>query len=270
MLETRSDQATGLRRMFGRDAVQVMSIAAGGTRAPTLVTLNLAAALARLGHRPLLLDLSMGEAAGATGLRARYDLSHAVDGDKPIADIVLRCPDGFSILPATRGLTRLAARGRAWQQTLAAMLPREPSFNLWLVNGIAPPLDSEGDEAPLMVVGLSREGITEAYGQMKALVQRQGQREFRVVIDRAESEGAARTAYASIAETSRRFLSARLDYCGYLPRDDGTPSRIDSRSVAERVPLTDARSPRGFAFARLAEAVAQSLPVDLTCFALNH
>src|SRR3954452_11119862 len=146
MLETRSDQATGLRRMFGRDAVQVMSVAAGGSRAPTLVTLNLAAALARLGHRLLLVDLSMGEAAGAVGLRARYDLAHALDGDKPIGQVVLRCSDGFSILPASRGVARLAARSTGWHKAVASLLPAEPAFNLWLVNGVSPPAGRDGDE----------------------------------------------------------------------------------------------------------------------------
>jgi flagellar biosynthesis protein FlhG len=272
MLETRSDQATGLRRMFGRDAIQVMSVAAGGSRAPTLVTLNLAAALARLGHRLLLVDLSMGEAAAGVGLRARYDLAHAIDGDRTIEQVVLRSSEGFSILPASRGVARLAGRSHGWHRLLSAMLPAEPAFNVWLVNGVAPPAESDSDGSPLMVIGLTRDAITEAYAQIKSLVQRQGQREFRVVMDRADSEGIARTAYGSIAETARRFLSARLDYCGFLPRDEAASSHgIGVRvNAAERVPLTDARSPRGYAFARLAETVAEALPVDLTSFALNH
>ena len=266
MLDAQHDQAMGLRRIFGRDTLQIMSVAGSVEHAPTAVTLNLAAALARLGHRLLVLDLAKGEAAMALGLKARYELSHVLDGDKRMSEVLLSSADGFSVLPSSRGLLRLADDGADWRPALQALLPAQAGFKVWLVNGVAPPIPENNSESPLMVIALTRDSITQAYAQIKALARSQGQRDFRVVIDRADSEHAAREAFTSIAETSRRFLSARLDYCGFLPRDEGASV---TRSAAARVPLADARSPRGHAFARLAEAVAAAIPVDLTSFALN-
>jgi len=103
------------------------------------------------------------------------------------------------------------------------------------------------------VIAPTREAITGAYARIKALARAHGQREFRIVVARAVSESAALSAYKSIADTSKQFLSARLDYCGYLPHDNAATS-VPPRSA--RLSLADSESARGHAFTRLAEAVA--------------
>jgi flagellar biosynthesis protein FlhG len=252
MPDARHDQATGLRRLFAREALQVLSVAGTHDASVTAVTLNLAAALARLGHRPLVLDLTHGGAAMALGLRARYDLAHVLRGDKAIAQVLIPGDNGVTVLPATRGLETIAGQGACWRQTLTQMFEQaEQTFDVWLVNGVAPPVAVNG--SPLMVIAPTREAITSAYARIKALARAHGQREFRIVVDRAASESAALSAYKSIASTSRQFLSARLDYCGYLPLDDDArpaPARAAALSLA------DSESARGHAFTRLAEVVA--------------
>ena len=264
MPEARHDQATGLRRLFARDSLQVLSVAGTQDAAATAVTLNLAAALARLGHRLLVLDLTHGEASNALGLRARYDLAHALRGDKTMAQVLIGGEHGVTVLPAARGLETIARRGACWRQTLMQMFEQaDQSFDVWLVNGVAPPVAVNG--SPLMVIAPTREAITGAYARIKALARAHGQREFRIVVDRAASESAALSAYKSIATTSKHFLSARLDYCGYLPFDDVAAPVPPS---AARLSLADSESARGHAFTRLAETVAARKPADTSRFAI--
>src|ERR1043165_4679187 len=104
------DQAMGLRRLFARDSLKVLCIR-GADAAATAVTIDLAAALLALGHRPLIIDLEKGEAALALGLRARYELAHVLRGDKVLADTLLHHADGIAVLPAMRGLEIAAQRG---------------------------------------------------------------------------------------------------------------------------------------------------------------
>jgi|SRR5579862_4110810 len=257
MRNVRHDQATGLRRLFARDSLQVLSVAGASTSDATSITLNLAAALSRLGHRLLVVDLAHGEAALSLGARARYDLAHVLRGDKTLQDVLVRTPHGVTVLAAARGLESITRGGSCWRRTLEDLFDDAgESFDVWLVNGVAPPVADNG--SPLLVIAPTRDAITGAYARIKTLAQDHGQREFRIVVDRAASESVALNAYRSIASTSHQFLSARLDYCGYLPHDDAA-TVIARRPSAS---LADSDSARGHAFARLAEAVAAGRSAD--------
>jgi flagellar biosynthesis protein FlhG len=264
MRESGFDQATGLRRLFSRDTLQVLSVRGSGDCGATSVTLDLAAALVTLGHRPLIVDLEKGQAAIALGLKPRYELAHVLCGDKTLVEVLLTGRNGVAVLPAMRGLDRAAERG-PWKQTLSEILREAPQdFNVWLINGIAAPIVET--ECPLLVIAPTRDAITCAYAQIKALARDHGQREFRIVVDRAASESVALSVYTSIAETSHRFLAARLDYCGYLPQGE----RIGLlEHTATHAKSADTQSPRAHAFSRLAEAVFAAIPATLPQASLN-
>jgi len=257
MPETGHDQATGLRRLFARDTLQVLSVRGTADCGATAVTLDLAKALVTLGRRPLIIDLEKGQAAIALGLRPRYELAHVLCGDKALAEVLLSGRDGVAVLPALRGFELAAERG-SWKRTLSDLLCESPqAFNVWLINGAAGRVADT--ESPLLVIAPTRDAITGAYAQIKLLARDQGQREFRVVVDRAASESVALSVFTSIAETSRRFLAARLDYCGYLPQEERAHL---SKHAATRMKPVDALSPRAHAFSRLAEAVFAAMPAN--------
>jgi flagellar biosynthesis protein FlhG len=263
MLDAAHDQATGLRRLFARDTLQVLSVRGTGDCA-TAVTLDLAAALVELGHRPLIIDLEKGLAAIALGLKPRYELAHILCGDKVLGDVLLTSRNGIAVLPALRGLERAANEGD-WQRTLSSMLCDAPqAYNVWLVNGVARSVTES--ESPLLVLAPRRDAITAAYAQIKALSRDYGLREFRVVVDGAASESVALSVYASIAETSRRFLEARLDYFGYLPQDVRSSAQ---KRCATRPKTAEAPSLRASAFSRLAEAFFAVVPVNPSNSALS-
>jgi flagellar biosynthesis protein FlhG len=264
MSDAGHDQAAGLRRLFLRDTLQVLSVRGADACGATPVTVDLAAALVAQGYRPLILDLEKGLAAIALGLKPRYELAHVLCGDKSMADVLLQSHNGVAVLPATRGLERAAESG-SWQQTLTGLLEEAPhSFNVWLINGASELVPETGGQ--LLIITPTRDAIVGAYAQIKSLVRDHGQREFRVVVDRATSESVALSVYASVAETSRRFLAAQLNYCGYLPWDE---SRCAPRRGAARAKTTDLRSPRATAFCRLAEAVFGAMPANSPDAALN-
>ena len=264
MREARHDQATGLRRLFARDTLQVLSVRGAEDCGATAVTLELAAALVALGHRPLIIDLEKGKAAKALGLKPHYELDDVICGEKSIREILLTAGNGLTVLPAMRGLERAAERG-SWKRTLSSLLRQAPqAFNVWLINGVAGPIAQT--ESPLMVIAPDRDAITAAYAQIKSLARDHGHREFRVVVDRAASESVALSVYANIAETSRRFLAARLDYCGYLPADERL---VSSKRAPARAKLVQGRSPRQHAFSRLAASVFAPVPGNASPAALH-
>lgn len=236
MSEPRVDQATGLRRLFTRGGSCLLGVAGAGG---TAVTLDLAAALTQLGHRVLVLDRTSGEAAIALGLKGRYELAHVLDGERPLATVLLEGPEGICVLPASRGLERVARLRGDWRERLGELLaPLAEPFGIWLVNGLPPA--GGADATVLLVATPTPKAITDTYAQIKALARAPKRPQLRIVIDRAKSESAALTAYTSVADAAHRFLSARLDYCGHLPGE---------------------QAPRGHAITRLAETVVAGLPV---------
>jgi flagellar biosynthesis protein FlhG len=253
------DQALGLRRLFERRGLAQLSIA--GTAGTTAVTLDLAFALADLGRRVLILDRTHGEAAEGLGLKARYELAHAMRGEKCLADVILQGPNGIHVLPAARSLVAIDAGDRDAYRALSELLDASRDrFDICLVNGLPPASDGTGS-APrevLLVACPTGASVTEAYAQIKTLARERTPCRFRVVVNRAASEGAALSLYSSLAETARRFLSARLDYCGYLP-GDAMPSVRGRRNG--RGGSAGTNSPRAHAFTRLAEVLASETSI---------
>lgn len=250
MSDGRLDQASGMRRLFGRRAAQ-WSLAITGAGGTT-VTLNLASALARQGQRVLILDRSRGEAATALGLSARYELAHVLDGDKTLREVLLEGPEGITLLPAARGLARCNAEGATREHLANGLGPDAAPFDVWLVNGLPPPAEPGRETDLLLVAAPTQESITRAYTLLKEIAREGVGQRFRLVVDRAPSESAALATYRNVADAARRFLCAQLDYCGYLPHEGG-PRRM--RVAGHAAQLVDALSPRGHAFALLAASV---------------
>ena len=233
----RDDQATGLRRLFAPTAPFTVSVAGEGA---TPIAVDLAAALARIGRRVLVIDRSRAEAAAAFGIKVRYDFAHLAAGHKRWTDVALTAFDGITLLPAARGLDEIACDGHDWRDAIGAAIGTASPFDVWLVNGMPSP---RGDcTSILLPIAPTAAAITGAYARIKALAIG-GRRTFGVVVHGAKSDTAAHEAFRSVAETAQRFLRAHLDYLGAIPLADA------------RTGIADPRSARGRALARLAEAL---------------
>ena len=131
MLE-RFDQAQGLRRLFARRSVRVLPVLASDDVHLPAFCGELAAALARAGHRPAILDADRGRLAPALGLQARRDLLHVLTGECDVSNALCLDARGFALLPAARGLDALAGRTDT-AQTFAAFGKLRPAFDLVLL-----------------------------------------------------------------------------------------------------------------------------------------
>lgn len=210
----RDDQASGLRRLFGQRSRRLLGIGGGDT---TGFVADLARALGEIGSRVLVVDRTRGELAARIGARVRWELSHVVSGERTLADVLIDTQHDVTILPAARGLDELAlacdeSEG-GWPERLGDWLvDGRREFDLWLVNGL-PPSGSQADM--LLAIRPTAAGLTGAYAEIKALAQYRGLRSFGVVV-RAESEAVASVAFASVAQTARRFLAADLSHRGTI------------------------------------------------------
>lgn len=253
--EHMTDQAEGLRRLLARSDTPVVTVACGrpGLGATSLVV-NLAATLARNGKDVLVLDenLAHNNVANSLALRPRYDLLHAVRGDKAL-DKVMHCPlRGVQVLSAARALRELPRLTAAEHERLLTSLSEAAlDVDMVLVDGAAAGggfvSGSLAPDQPLLVViNATASALTESYALIKRLSLLEGRHTFEIVVNKAREASEARAVFANLADVARRHLGVRMEYWGHIPVDEKLKRATQlCRPVVEAYPL--APSARAFA-----------------------
>ena len=110
MVSLRGDQAAGLRRLFSRPQLRIVTFAAGSIGVGKSVSVaNLAAALARQGREVLVVDENTDDSVAAYyGALVRHDLQQVVNREKSLSDVILAVAPGVRVLPAAKVVKQLA------------------------------------------------------------------------------------------------------------------------------------------------------------------
>ncbi len=174
------DQAAGLRRLFGPKAPRLLPVFSGGAGSDETPWLaRLGEAFARAGQRTLLVDASRAQIAARFGLRARYDLLHALDGDCAAADVMLKAAPGLVIVPAARACGRAVDAGNCLPAMLSPLLTLDQELVLLLLPVGNAQLVPGGDV--LVPVLPTRESVTAAASQIGEASSRRGTLTFRLL-----------------------------------------------------------------------------------------
>lgn len=114
------DQAATLRRLFARPTLRLLPVLLPELHCATRASwvAKLAQGFARHGERTLVVDAARAQVAAALGLRARFDLAHAVRGECPYDATLVDAGPDLLIVPAARAL-QLA---QATRTSLTALL----------------------------------------------------------------------------------------------------------------------------------------------------
>ncbi|MFN3566213.1 MAG: hypothetical protein ACK4V1_09565 [Burkholderiaceae bacterium] len=116
------DQAAGLRRLFARPSLRVLPVLVPAPRCPqrNAWLARVARAFAAAGERTLVLDASRSQLATTFGLRARFDLLHALRGDCGVEHARLPIDRGLALLPAARAFDDAVRRNAHLAELIAA------------------------------------------------------------------------------------------------------------------------------------------------------
>jgi len=222
----------------------VFSITSGkGGVGKTNITTNLAYCMARRGKRTMVIDadLNLANIDILLGLAPKYNIQHVLNGEKNLAQVLVRGPGGFLILPASSGILSLASLDESQKLfLLSEMEEMAHDLDFLLIDTAAGINDNVlyfnlAAQERLVVLTPEPTSLTDAYALIKVLSANHGIDRFRVLVNMAESKAEGLGVYRKLAMTAERFLgSVSLDYAGFVPRD-----RKISEAVRQQKLLTE-------------------------------
>jgi len=250
---------------------KVMAITSGkGGVGKTFVSANLAAALAKRGHRVLVLDADLGLANldVVLNLYPKTTLHDVFTGKAKLEEAIIKAPGGFSVLLAGSGMveySRLTPEVR--DDFIRIMESLVPKYDVVLLDtgaGIS--------DVVLFAVSLASEvllvatpeptSLTDAYATIKVLVGQQKRQNIRMIINQTARLGDGRAITVQLQQVLDRFVPGepgrpvRLVHMGDIPADPAVRQAIMRRQLLMQ---TTPSCPAGLAMAQLAIKIEETV-----------
>ncbi len=213
---------------------RIITITSGkGGVGKTGISLNLSLALAAVGFRVCLFDADLGLANVGilTGIHPDRDLASVISGQFGINDILIRNYQGVDILPGSSGVEQMADLTRTQTGTLISAFLDLETYD-YLIFDTSAGISSQvlafcmASHEIVLVVTTEPTSLTDAYAMLKALSRRKYEGPVKVVVNQVKTGRSARTAYARLKQTVRRFLDIRLEPLGVVAWDKSVTAAV--------------------------------------------
>jgi flagellar biosynthesis protein FlhG len=250
---------------------KVMAVTSGkGGVGKTFVSANLAAALAKLGHRVLVLDADLGLANldVVLNLYPKITLHDVFTGKAKLEEAIIRAPGGFSVLLAGSGMVEYSR-----------LTPEVRDDFLRIMGGLVPHYDvvlldtgAGISDVVLFAVSLASEvlvvatpeptSLTDAYATIKVLVGQQKRQTIRMVINQTARIGDGRAITVQLQQVLDRFVptepgrAIKLVHMGDIPADPAVRQAIMRRQLLMQ---TTPSCPAAMAISQLALKLEESV-----------
>ena len=225
---------------------KVIAITSGkGGVGKTFVSANLAAALAKLGLRVLVLDADLGLANldVVLNLYPKTTLHDVFTGKAKLEDAIVRAPGGFSVLLAGSGMveySRLTPEVRGdFLRIMGGLVPHYDVVLLDTGAGISDVVLFAVSLASEVIVVATPEptSLTDAYATVKVLVGQQKRQTIRMVINQTARLGDGRAITVQLQQVLDRFVPTepgrpiKLVHMGDIPADPAVRQAIMRRQL---------------------------------------
>lgn len=228
-------------RVIGR--ARVITIASGkGGVGKTQLSVNLSAALAKVGQRVLLIDgdLGLANVNVLLGMSPDYNAAHLLDGSQPFDRVVATVRGTFDLLPAGNALAHMAELDISSQVRLMERLElyKQPYDFIILdacagIGGNVRLTLSMADET-LVVMSPETTSLTDAYALIKVAARAGCKGPFNIVVNPVRVAEQAREMFGCLEAASRSFLGVDIGYAGFIYRD-----QVVEKSTRDQVPFVE-------------------------------
>ncbi|MCG6158439.1 MinD/ParA family protein [Rubinisphaera sp. ICM_H10] len=221
-----------------RRSAHTIAVTSGkGGVGKSVISLNLAIALASEGHRVCVLDadLGLGNLDLMCGLNGYWNLSHVLNNSRSLREIMLPGPAGISILPGASGLVDLADSPSGERERLLKELNQlDQEFDFLILDcgsGVhrSTRQFAAGADTVLLVSTLEITSLADTYAALK-VYHASELPDIRLLFNRCDTRE-AQQAITNLKKTSRQFLNADVNVLGCVPEDESI-----RRSIATRRP----------------------------------
>ncbi len=240
----------------------VFSLTSGkGGVGKTNLSVNLACSLSAMGKRVVLLDADLGLANVdvVLGLAPPRNLFHLFHEGMSLKDILFDTPYGFKILPASSGVGEMLSLNTGQKlDLLESMDYLDDKVDYLIVDTGAGINDSVvyfnlAVQERVVVMTPEPTSLTDAYALIKVMKLQHGVEHFKVLVNMAPSQRAAKDVFIRLLQASDHFLDGvSLDLVGFIPQDPQV-----KRAVIKQVPFihADPASPASVATREVAKKI---------------
>jgi len=232
-----------LKRMMEacKRPASVLAITSGkGGVGKTNIAANLAICLAASGKEVVLFDadISLGNLDVIMNFTSKYNISHVLNGQRSIEEVIHVGPEGLEIICGASGIEGLAELGEFQRRRLISELTKLQDQNDAIIIDTAAGISKSvvgfclAADHTLVVTTPEATAITDAYAMIKVLAGHSFAGRISLLVNMAESIATGRKIHQQIASVARRFLNAEVDCAGVIVWDE----RL-RRSVRMRKPV---------------------------------
>jgi len=228
----------------GRSNIIAVTSGKGGV-GKTFVAANLAAALAGLGKKVLVLDADLGLANldVVLNLYPKLTLHDVFTGKCTLAEAILPAPGRFSVLLAGSGMVEYSRMTPEVREQLQRVIDAvAPQFDLVLLDtgaGISDVVLYTVSLAGRVLVVATPEptSLTDAYATIKVLATTQGRRRIGLLVNQTRQPREGRTVRLQLQQVVDRFVSppldspVQLDLLGEIPADPAVRDAVQQRQL---------------------------------------
>jgi len=235
---------------YSRKIPKVIAITGGkGGIGKTTISINLSIALSEQSREVLLLDADFGLANidVLLGLPCKKNLSHVLNNEAELNEILITGPSNIKIIPASRGVKNMSTLSYSQIANIIHLISAEvQGFDYLIIDTAAGISDSvigllNAAEEIIVVVCNEPSSIADAYALIKRMSTDHGHRRFRILTNMVSSEEESFEVFAKLSKVTDRFLNISLSYLAAIYKDSKVITAIrQQKAVVSAYPFSKA------------------------------